>query len=200
MFIQIEGIDGAGKTTQCELLKHWFELRGQEAVLVKELGSTALGRQVHRILTGNEPPDAKTEMFLFLACKAEAFSQIIVPSLAKGKIVITDRGSGSFIAYNSIRAGVDPAQLTSLLQAATLGIEPDLTCLLDMPVRVAMKRSRKKSVTSKFDFDRPYLLKQKRKMNELARLHKNWVSIDATKSADEVHLAIIGAINRLRDG
>ena len=86
MFLQIEGIDGAGKTTQCELLlKHMLD-KDIPAVIVKELYSTDLGKKVREILVCDNMNAVVAEMFLFLASKAQAFSEVILPNARRGHV------------------------------------------------------------------------------------------------------------------
>src|SRR5680860_674228 len=107
MFIEIEGIDGAGKSTQCRLLKDYFDSINLDSKIVKELDSSEFSNQIKSILVADGIKDAQTEMFLFLSCKSQVFSKIINPCLKSGCTIIGDRGSGSFISYNKSTLGMD---------------------------------------------------------------------------------------------
>ena len=133
MFIQIEGIDGAGKTTQCDLLREYMAASNVPAVVVKELDSTEFGKKIREILLHGKLNAAVAEMFLFRVSKAQAFSEIILPHQAKGECVIADRGHGSFISYNA-SIGISKELLMEFLNVAHFGVMPDLTVLLDVPV------------------------------------------------------------------
>lgn len=198
MFLEIEGIEGAGKSTQCLLLNEWMTKKGLDSIVVKELGSTSFSRKVRRILVENGMKDSRAEMFLFLSCKSQVFSQMIMPYLAQSKHVISDRGSGSFISYNSSILGLDKDVLTDLLHVAMSGIRPTLTILLDISVGIAMKRMEIRPEKTRFDMiGEVYLDKQRNRFVELANHLPNWVSIDGSMSISDVHLEIIKHVEKL---
>lgn len=195
MFLEIEGIEGAGKTTQCILLHDWMIKNGMKVVVIKELGSTSFGKDVKKLLLEDGLKDGRAEMFLFLSCKAQVFSQIIMPQLAQEKHVISDRGSGSFISYNSSILGLDKDTLINFLHIAMSGIEPNLTILLDISVDMAMKRIEEKSEKTRFDMiGETYLAKQRNKFVELSHHFPHWSCIDGSLSIQEVHIQIIKQI------
>ena len=201
MFIEIEGIEGAGKSTQCLLLQEWMLKKGLDSVVVKELGSTGFGKEVRRLLLGNGLKDSKAEMFLFLSCKSQVFSQIIMPYLAQGKHVIGDRGSGSFISYNSSILGLDKDTLIDFLHIAMSGIESSMTVLLDISVETALKRIEAKPEKTRFDLiGEAYLVKQRNKFVELSHHFPHWVSIDGSLSVQDVHLEIVKHVENLMRG
>lgn len=191
MFFEIEGIEGAGKSTQCALLQEWMLQNGFDSIVVKELESTLFGKAVRKLLQENELKDSKAEMFLFLSCKAHVFSQKIMPYLAQGKHVISDRGSGSFISYNSSILGLDKDVLINFLHIAMSGVEPTRTILLDIPLDVAQKRINMKTEKMRFDLiGETYLTKQRNKFVELSNYFPYWFCIDGSLSIQEVHLKI----------
>jgi dTMP kinase len=201
MFIEIEGIDGAGKSTQCQLLQRWMTEKGLASVVVKELGSTSFGKEVRRLLLEDGLRDGVAEMFLFLSCKAQAFSQLIMPSLVQGKSVISDRGSGSFVSYNSSILGLDKETLVNLLRIAMSGVEPTKTILLDIPVEIALERVEMKDKKTRFDMiGKENLIKQRNKFMELAHYFPYWTSIDGSLPIQEVHLEIVRNIEKLAEG
>jgi len=191
MFFEMEGIDGAGKSTQCDLLKVYFDSLGIDSTIIKELNSTEFSKQVRNILITDMMKDPHAEMFLFLSCKCQVFSQLISPSLEAGRIVIGDRGSGSFISYNSSILGMSRNELESLLKLCSFGHHPDLTILLDVPVEVARERILKKDGQTRFDLVSPDILsKQREKFLELAASSPGWVVIDGTESIQSVESTI----------
>lgn len=190
MFLQIEGIDGAGKTTQCELLhKHMLD-KNIPAVIVKELYSTDLGKKVREILVRGNMNAVVAEMFLFLAGKAQAFSEIILPQRAKGVCVIADRGHGSFISYNA-SIGISKELLIEFLNAAHFGVMPDITFLLDVPVEVAKERLKLRQGKGRFDLlDATHMERQRRQFLLLAESMPNWITIDGTCDMESIHKQI----------
>lgn len=201
MFIEIEGIESAGKTTQCLLLQEWMIKKDLDSVVVKELSSTPFSKEVRRLLLENGLKDSKAEMFLFLSCKSQVFSQIIMPYLSQGKNVISDRGSGSFISYNSSILGLDKSLLIDLLNVAMPGVEPALTILIDIPVETAIKRIENRIEKTRFDMiGETYLTKQRSKFVELSNHFPRWVSIDGSLTIQEVHLEIVKHVEKLLRG
>ena len=187
MFIQIEGIDGSGKTTQCDLLHKHMVANKIPAVVVKELASTELGKRVREILMHGELNAATAEMFLFLASKAQAFSEIILPHRAKGECVIADRGNGSFISYNA-SIGISKELLMEFLNVAHFGVMPDLTVLLDVPVEIAKKRLESREEKSRFDLlDASHMERQGRQFLLLSESMPNWRVIDGTQDKEAIH-------------
>lgn len=191
MFIEIEGIDGAGKSTQCKLLNEWLNSIGMESIIVKELDSTDFSKRIRSVLVADIMKDAHAEMFLFLSCKCQVFSQLIRPNMAAGKIVIGDRGSGSFVSYNSSILGMEKNVLMDLLEMCSFGDHPNTTILLNVPVETALERIRKKEGQTRFDLIGPDILKKQReKFLELSEHSSNWVTIDGLMSIQDVHQEI----------
>jgi dTMP kinase len=139
--ITIEGIDGAGKSTQVERLAALLSARGYRLVSTREPGATALGRELRRMVLGRElalTPEA--ELLLFLADRAEHVATVIRPSLAEGAIVLCDRFMDSTIAYQGYGHEQDLARVRRWDAESRSGIEPDLTLLLDCPVELGAER------------------------------------------------------------
>jgi dTMP kinase len=198
MFVELEGIDGSGKTTQCKLLKEWMMANNMPTVVVKELESTNLGKKVKEVLTQVAPNTVNSEMFLFLASKAQAFSEVILPTLAKGESVIADRGNGSFISYNA-SMGVDKQMIINLLDTVNLGTAPDLTILLDLPATIAKKRIAKREVKNRFDLVKETQMeKQRYQFLSLAEILPNWTVIDASLEKEVIHQQIAQIIKERR--
>ena len=135
--IALEGVDGAGKSTQAPFL---VEALG--AVKTFQYGATAIGAALRRILL--EPPsrdfDSRAEALLIIADKAQHVVEIVGPALEEGRDVVSDRFTASTIAYQGYGRGLDVAVLRSIMDFATGGIEPDLNVLLDVPTDVAVSR------------------------------------------------------------
>lgn len=140
--ITIEGIDGAGKTTQADLLAGHLRGKGYRVLLTHEPGGTALGEKLRQILldhsSGSMEPAA--ELFLYAAARAEHVAKVIRPALASGQVVVCDRFSDSTLVYQGFGRGLDPALLASVNALATGGLEPDLTFILDLPAEEAYRR------------------------------------------------------------
>ncbi|HUT63490.1 MAG TPA: dTMP kinase [Anaerolineae bacterium] len=142
MFISFEGIDGSGKTTQAERLHRRFVAHGHTVHLLREPGGTHVGECIRLILLDKNHTDMSflTELFLYLAARAQITSHIIVPALEKGDIVIVDRFIDSTTAYQGYARGFDIDEIQHLNFLATSGLVPDMTFVIDCEPSVAFSR------------------------------------------------------------
>jgi len=141
-FISFEGIDGAGKTTQVELLYRKLMDVGFPVVAVREPGSTPLSEKIRELLLDvrNQDISSSAESFLYAAARSQLVAEIIKPALDAGKIVIADRYVDSTIAYQGYGRGMDIEFLKRLNLLATGGLMPCLTILLDLPPEEGIAR------------------------------------------------------------
>jgi dTMP kinase len=143
-FLVVEGPEGAGKTTLAAGLGERLGASGDEPVLVREPGGTTIAERVRGVLLD---PDLAmgpvSELFLFLAARADLVSTVIRPALAAGRTVLADRFQLSTQAYQCGGRGLDPALFQEANRAATGGLEPDLTLVLDLPPELGFARIRK---------------------------------------------------------
>jgi len=142
LFIVFEGLDGAGKTTQVELLLARLTAQGRSVLLVHEPGGTLLGERVRTLLKHEvaTPITPEAELLLFSASRAQLVATVIQPALAEGKVVIADRFAASTVAYQGYGRGVDQAAIAAITGFATHGVSPDLTVLLDIDPGVSARR------------------------------------------------------------
>jgi dTMP kinase len=149
-FITVEGGDGTGKTTALNAIVKHLDSRGLPCVVTREPGGTPLGRVIRQILveTGEQPLGSRAELFLYLADRAQHVDYVITPALESGKIVISDRYTDSTLAYQGYGRGIDLKLLRELNQLADGGVEPDLTLLLDCPVKLALARTARRRLQS----------------------------------------------------
>lgn len=140
--IVFEGPEGAGKTTQLRRLSEWLASRGIPSVAVREPGGTPVGDAIREILLDpeREITDA-TEALLFMASRAELTAREIRPSLARGTIVLLDRFFLSTYAYQVAGRGLAEEEVRAANRLATGDLVPDLTLLLDIPVREGLARA-----------------------------------------------------------
>jgi dTMP kinase len=202
-FIVLEGIDGAGKSTQARLLAEWFERRGYEVVLTKEPTDTPFGKLIRRlVLTGGREGiidgakiSHEAEALLFAADRAEHVDKLIRPSLEAGKVVISDRYFYSSLAYQWAR-GLDLEWLINLNRFA---IRPNLVVLLDLPAKESMKRLRSRKIKS--EFDKIFEL-QKRVRENYLKLAEKFPEIKIVNALDDVptvHKQVVALVETLLD-
>lgn len=140
LFISFEGVDGAGKTTQVNLLADHLRTLGREVVVTREPGGTALGTQIRAmLLTANlgEEISPRTEALLFAADRAQHVSEVVRPALERGAIVITDRYLDSSLAYQSGGRELTADDIRTLSMWATNNLLPARTYLLDIDPRAS---------------------------------------------------------------
>ena len=144
MFITLEGPEGSGKSSQMPVLAEYLRDSGYEVVVTREPGGTFVGDQIRDVLMNLENVSIlpRTEILLFLAARAQHVDELIKPALAEGKIVICDRYGDSTLAYQGYGHQVDIETLRQLLKFSTDNLKPDLTLLIDIPVRIGFERKR----------------------------------------------------------
>jgi dTMP kinase len=140
-FISLEGIDGSGKSTQSRRLAESLRARGRDVVLTREPGGAPGAEEIRRLLVEGAPErwSPETEILLFTAARRDHLERTIRPALAEGKVVITDRFADSTRVYQGATRG-DLRALVDQIHAAAIGMEPDLTLILDMDPVVALAR------------------------------------------------------------
>lgn len=141
-FIVLEGIDGAGKSSQVEPLAAWLRDNGCSVTTCRDPGATPAGDAIRGILLDrhdlNLAPTA--EMLLYMAARAQLVRDVIAPSLARGDWVVSDRYLLANVVYQGHAGGLDPDTIRKVGAIATGGIEPDLVLLLDVDLQTAAKR------------------------------------------------------------
>jgi dTMP kinase len=141
-FIVLEGIDGAGKSSQIEPLVAWLRGRGLGVTTCRDPGATPTGDAVRAILLDRHDlhlaPTA--EMLLYMAARAQLVAEVIRPSLARGEWVVSDRYLPANVVYQGHAGGLDPETIRRVGAVATGGVEPDLVLLLDVDLETAARR------------------------------------------------------------
>jgi len=198
-FIVLDGPEGSGKSTQVERLVQRLRQMGRRATTVRDPGSTPVSERIREVLLDNRLPemDVRTEVFLYMASRAEMVVRIIRPALDVGLIVVSDRFVSSTVAYQGAAGGVDPGLIWEVGRLACGGIEPDLTVILDLPVEAGFGRIRRERdrIESK---DRAYHEKVRQGFLAMARERpEKFAVVDATQSPDEVARAIEQAVTRV---
>jgi dTMP kinase len=140
-FIVLEGPEGSGKSTLMGPLADRMRAHQVEPVLVREPGSTRAAEIARQALLDPEHPVGPlAELFLYLAARSDLVQTIIRPALEAGRVVLSDRFALSTEAYQMVGRGLDPALVRAGNRAATQGITPDLTLVLDLPPELGQAR------------------------------------------------------------
>jgi len=142
MFITFEGVDGSGKTTQVERLAATLRGRGRAVLVTREPGGTPVGEQVRGLLMdkANSSLNARAELLLFCASRAQLVADVLRPHLESGGVVICDRYIDSSLAYQGYGHGLGAENLWPILNFATGGLLPDLTLYLDIAPDEGLRR------------------------------------------------------------
>jgi dTMP kinase len=200
-FITIEGPEGAGKTTQAELLGGHLAGLGRQVVLVREPGGTPLGEEIRAILLQHREGGIgpRTDALLFNAARRQLVTEVIRPGLDAGRTVLCARFADSTLAYQGYGAGIPLETLRALEHAATDGLTPDLTILLDLPVEAGLARKAPGDVTRfEAEFDLDFHRRVRDGFLALAAAEPGrFAVVDAGLSPDDVAREAAAAVDRL---
>jgi dTMP kinase len=190
--IAFEGIDGCGKSTQAKAVA-----AALGALLTHEPGATPLGARLRRLLldpdSDSPPPTPRAETLLMAADRAEHVAQVIEPALASGAWVVTDRYSGSTIAYQGYGRGLGADGLAEVVAWATAGVEADLSVFVDVPVEVAAARRRGADRMERLG---PEFAARVREgfTAQAAADPARWLVVDGTREVDAITAHIVEAV------
>ena len=203
MFISIDGGDGTGKSTQCELLCQWLREAGHDVTACRDPGSTSLGEAVREILLHRHDLHIhrRSEMLLYMAARSQMVQQVIVPAIEQGRIVVADRYLLANVVYQGYAGGLDVETLWEVGRVATGGLMPDLTIVLDLPTDAAagrivgeLDRMEKQGDAFHARVREGFLAEAKKYSGEI-------VVIDASGSIDQIQAEIRDAVHpTLRSG
>jgi dTMP kinase len=190
--IALEGIDGCGKSTQAKAVA-----AALGALLTHEPGATSLGAQLRRLLLDPDPdspaPSPRAETLLMVADRVEHVAQVIEPALASGAWVVTDRYSGSTMAYQGYGRGLDAEGLAEVVAWATAGVGADLSVFVDVPVEVAAGRRRGADRMERLG---PEFAARVREgfAAQAAAEPGRWLVVDGTRDVDEITAHIVDSV------
>jgi len=197
MFITFEGIDGAGKTTQINLLKSYLESKNKEVLSIREPGGLSFSEKIRAILLDTKTEiNSTTELFLFEAARSELTEKIILPALKENKIVICDRFFDSTSAYQGFGRGLNIDNINYLNKVATQNLVPDLTFYLDIPISQSLNRNIDKVKDRMESNTLDFITNVKLGFDTLSEKFPERIKrIKADESIDQVHQNIIKHIN-----
>jgi len=153
--LSFEGIEGCGKTTQLRRLAHRLRSLGYLVIETREPGGSPISEQIRAVLldTGNRGIDARCELLLYLASRAQHLTDVIRPSMEKGALVLCDRYADATLAYQGFGRRLGGPIIRQLNRFASGGLVPDLTILLDIPVAVGLDRKRRAGGMDRLDLE-----------------------------------------------
>jgi len=208
LFVTFEGIEGCGKTTQAELLRLNLEKKNHRVVFTREPGGTEVGERIRDVLLDNRIRDMEplTELFLYLASRAQHVQKLIRPALEDGAIVVCDRFADASLAYQGAGREIGILRVESLNEAATLGLVPDYTVLLDVPVELGLKRisarAGEKQQQDRIEQEQiDFHVRVREAYLVLARESSGRIEVfDGTRSKEELAEEILSSVKRIMTG
>lgn len=195
IFITFEGGDGAGKTTQAELLASWIAERGIEVVRTREPGGTRLGVALRELLLHGDHVDARAEALLYAADRAQHVATVVRPALERGAAVVQDRYIDSSLAYQGAGRPLDATQVRRISEWATDGLWPHLTVLLDVdPALAVERREQDGGRADRLEAEaREFHRAVREGFRALAAADPDrYLVLDAARPVDELHADIVG--------
>jgi dTMP kinase len=193
-FITLEGSDGAGKTTQADLIKKALEYHGFTIRMLREPGSTAIGEKIRDMFKSSDFKEMtpETELFLVSAARAQLVRQVIKPALEAGEVVICDRYYHSTVLYQGFGRGLDAQFIHAVIQFAIDGITPDITFLLHLAPDIAKSRTRERDLIKldRIDYEADTYFANIQKGIEWLKSkadNNKLIAIDANDTTENIH-------------
>lgn len=202
-FITVEGTDGAGKTTQINLLTEYLKNRGYEVLLTREPGGTAIGEKIRELLLDcdNSEMFSITEVLLYVASRVQHLNEKILPAVKNGKIVICDRFVDSSIAYQGFGRELGIDMIESINALAMGNVSPDITFYLDIDPVSGIHRKKQELGHTLDRMEQEKLDFHKRVSQGYKFLCEHYTErikkIDAGKNIQEVHNQIIEELQKV---
>ncbi|WP_330109882.1 dTMP kinase [Methylophaga thalassica] len=201
-FISVEGIEGAGKSTQIQFIKSYLENFNKSVIVTREPGGTPLGEEIRELLLRprKDGMSDDTELLLMFAARAEHIKQVILPALAVGKWVVCDRFVDATFAYQGGGRGIHEQRISSLSDWTLDGLKTDLTLLFDLPVQIGQQRVNQRLLEKdRFEQEKTDFFEKIRQcyldraVNEPERIQ----IIDASQSIDNIQQQVSISLNKL---
>ena len=198
-FLAIEGVDGAGKSTQVPRVDEWLRRNGVKTLVTREPGGTPLGESLRTVLldprfTGMS---ASAELLVMFAARAEHLEKCIVPALASGVWVLCERFTDATFAYQGGGRDVDPKRIAALEETVQGDVRPDLVLVLDVPVEVGLERSVRRGAADRFERESIEFFRRVREvyLARAAEHPERYVVIDAGAETETVTRHMVEAIS-----
>lgn len=198
LFITLEGVDGAGKSTQLQTIVETLRELGRDVLLTREPGGTPLGESLRELLL-HRAMHPSTETLLMFAARQEHVLNVIEPALLRGRDVVCDRFTAATLAYQGGGKGVPTERIRSLARWVHHGLEPDCTILLDLPVDLAAQRLADGRERDRFEQqDRAFFERVRASYRrQAAHAPDRWLVVDAAQPVEAVGQRIVAHLRDL---
>ncbi|HFC8468100.1 MULTISPECIES: dTMP kinase [unclassified Neisseria] len=197
-FITLDGIDGAGKSTNLAVMKAWFEKHKLPVLFTREPGGTPAGEALREILLNPATQvSLRTETLLMFAARQQHLETVILPALKNGTHVVSDRFTDATFAYQGGGRGVPLQDIATLEHWVQGDFRPDLTLLLDVPLEVSMARISQTREKDRFEQEAAEFFNRVREvyLQRAAKQPERYAVIDSSQSLDAVKTQIETALD-----
>lgn len=199
-FITLEGSEGVGKSTNLAFIQRWLEEQGHQPMMTREPGGTPMAEEIRELLLSQreEKVSQKAELLLMFAARAQHLDEKILPELARGGCVVSDRFTDATYAYQGYARGLNLDWIAQLEQLVQEKVRPDLTILLDLPTEVARQRMNKRGTTDRFEQEQSEFFDRVRQgyLTRAEAEPDRFAVIDAGQTLEKVQLDIAEVLQR----
>lgn len=197
ILIAIEGIDGSGKSTLAHNLSTALQQQGFDTVLTKEPGASNIGKEIRKIIQAqNIAFCSKAEYLLFAADRAQHFAELVIPSLAQKKLIISDRMADSSLAYQGYGNGLDLETLRTINSWTMNNIVPDLTIFVRVPVAIALERAKNRGPLSAYEKRENFLHNVAAGFEKLYKNRNDVIIVNGNQTQEILTLQVYKAIEQ----
>lgn len=189
-FISLEGVEGAGKSTQMKRIRRWLEAQGHEVVETREPGGTPIAEMIRDVVLHGDHPEMSphTELLLIFAARAQHVHELIRPALEAGKTVLCDRFTDASYAYQGGGRGIPEQDIAALEQMAQGNLRPDLTLLLDISPREGLLRADGRGSEDRFETESLAFLERAREayLSRAQKYPERYAVVNAANRMEQV--------------
>lgn len=198
LFIVFEGGDGAGKTTQANLLADWFIAQGRTVTQTREPGGTDLGRSLRELLLHGDDVDPRAEALMYAADRAHHINTLVRPAIERNEVVVQDRYIDSSIAYQGAGRVLGAEDIEQLSTWATDGLTADLTVVLDLDPAQAARRRKDRSSDDRLEREALEFHATVRAafLDRAAAQPERYLVLDADQDIELLHAKIVQRIEQ----
>ncbi len=199
-FITLDGIDGAGKTTQLNVIRDWFAAQALPVLFTREPGGTPLGEALRALLLNPATQvSLHTETLLMFAARRQHLEDVILPALARGVSVVSDRFTDATFAYQGGGRGLDFGKIAELERWVQGSLKPDLTLILDVPLEVARERIESGRDKDRFELEDAAFFERTRAvyLQRAAAAPERYAVIDSSRERPAVRAEIESVLDKL---
>ena len=199
-FITLDGIDGSGKTTQLNVIRDWFAARQIPVVFTREPGGTPLGEKLRELLLDPQTRvSLHTETLLMFAARRQHLEDVVLPALAQGIHVVSDRFTDATFAYQGGGRGLDAGKIAELERWVQGSLKPDLTLILDVPLEVARERIESGRDKDRFELEDAAFFERTRAvyLQRAAAAPERYALIDSSRERAAVRAEIESVLDKL---